>query len=153
MRIGSLPIPSTKTMKNKREEQFLKDLFAGKLDLNKQAKPDEHFEREIIKEMIKKPNKEDWESELDQIMKEFGYEDAIYPVKQFIKAKLREQLQKERKSIQPTAVYTAQQAYPILGICKTTMARLVKEGKIKPIKLGKSYRFLGEYLIKLLKIE
>jgi excisionase family DNA binding protein len=52
--------------------------------------------------------------------------------------------------INPTSIYTYEQVQEILGVKKTVMVRLIKEG-LKPVRLGKSYRFWGEELLRFLR--
>jgi excisionase family DNA binding protein len=38
-------------------------------------------------------------------------------------------------------ILNSKQAQQYMGICETTLYRLIYEGKIKPFKVGRSYRF------------
>ena len=51
--------------------------------------------------------------------------------------------------IEPTGVYTLQQVKEIFGFGRDVGIKLRKKGLIKPVRLGKEYRFLGEDLIQL----
>ncbi len=53
--------------------------------------------------------------------------------------------------IEENSVYTYEQVQEILGVKKTTLSKLIKETDLKPIVLGKSYRFLGSELLGFLK--
>lgn len=56
-------------------------------------------------------------------------------------------------AIEGTAVYTYEQLQYILGVKKTTLSKLIKEDNLKPIVLGKSYRFLGETILDFLRAQ
>lgn len=46
-----------------------------------------------------------------------------------------------------TEIYTYEEVQELLGIKKTAFAKLIKEGKIRYIRLGKTYRFIAESLL------
>jgi len=46
---------------------------------------------------------------------------------------------------------TVKEACEYLGISKTTLYKLIKEGKLKPVKLGKITRFEKEDIDRLIK--
>ncbi len=57
----------------------------------------------------------------------------------------------QEKEIRENAVYTYKEVQEIFGVKKTTLAKLIREEGLKPIVLGKSYRFLGEELLRFLR--
>lgn len=50
--------------------------------------------------------------------------------------------------IEENAIYTYQEVQEIFGVKKTALSALIAQGALKPIQIGKSYRFLGSQLLK-----
>ena len=53
----------------------------------------------------------------------------------------------ERQEIKPMAVYTLRHTCDVLQISSATAMRWIKEGKLKPARIGRGYRFTGTQIL------
>lgn len=56
-----------------------------------------------------------------------------------------------KDAIVPNTAYNIEEARKLLGLSRTTLRLLVREGKLKGRKIGKQWRFLGSDLLELLE--
>lgn len=58
---------------------------------------------------------------------------------------------REKTEILENAVYTANEVRQILGVSGTRIREFLTSGKLKAVKIGKSYKILGKDILQLLK--
>jgi len=60
-------------------------------------------------------------------------------------------MKKKVPTIDPTGIYNLKEMREILRISSDRARELIRSGKIKAVKMGKSYKVLGQEIIEFLK--